>query len=511
MEINYKPPGPVARDFMLDDSFVRGVRGPFGSGKSGTCIMELFRRMCMQRPDEVDNRRKSRTAIIRNTNPQLRSTTIKSYEDWLKPSHFGDIKYAPPPYHHLITVGDLEAEVLFLALDTVDDVRKLLSLELTFAWINEAREVPKSIVDATTGRLRRYPALKDGGATWTGLIMDTNAPDEDHWWPIMAGEAPPPDWMSEEEIKNLILPHNWRFFNQPEAMREVRDGDRLVGYELNELAENLHNLAKGYYEEQITGKTKSWIDVFIRNKLGTVVEGRPVHPNFNREVHVAKAPLNVVPNVIFWMGEDFGLTPAAVLAQQVRGRWYILREVVLENAGAGKLAKGVNRVMAEDFPDHKIRMAWGDPTGDNRGQADEAVPFQTLRTAGIPARGTESNDPELRRAALDNVLTGMVEGLPRIIIDPSCTVLIRGLEGAFGYKRVKTAHGELFADKPDKNRFSHVCEALEYLMLGCGEAREQIGRKQRQDEVRARVAVRRQNPMDRLKKRPREKVSALRR
>lgn len=486
---------------MLDDSFVRGIRGPFGSGKSGACIMELFRRMCMQEKDAQDGRRKTRTAVVRNTNPQLRSTTIKSWDDWLKPSYFGDIKYAPPPYHQLITVGDLEAEVFFLALDTIDDVKKLLSLELTFGWINEARETPKSIVDAMTGRLRRYPALKDGGATFTGLIMDTNAPDEDHWWPIMAGEAPPPDWMSEEEVRNLVCPRNWRFFNQPEAMREIRDGDRLVGYELNELAENIQNLAKGYYEEQVTGKTLSWINVYIRNKLGSVIEGRPVHPNFNREVHVAKAPLDAVPNVIFWMGEDFGLTPAAVLAQQVRGRWYILREVVLENAGAGKLAKAVNRLMAEDFPDAKLRTAWGDPSGDNRGQADEAIPFQVLRTAGIPARATESNDPELRRAALDNVLTGMVEGLPRIVIDPSCTVLIRGLEGAFGYKRIKTAHGELFADEPDKNRFSHVVEALEYMMLGCGEAREMIGRRQQEKASKARVATKNHNPFDRIKQR----------
>jgi hypothetical protein len=38
--------------------------------------------------------------------------------------------------------------VLFMALDREDDASKLLSLELSFAWINEAREVPKGIVDA---------------------------------------------------------------------------------------------------------------------------------------------------------------------------------------------------------------------------------------------------------------------------------------------------------------------------------------------------------------------------
>ena len=40
--------------------------------------------------------------------------------------------------------------------------KKLLSLELTGAWINEAREVPKAILEGLTGRVGRYPK-KEGG------------------------------------------------------------------------------------------------------------------------------------------------------------------------------------------------------------------------------------------------------------------------------------------------------------------------------------------------------------
>jgi hypothetical protein len=173
-EIRFKPPGPVARAFMLSDAFVRGLRGPVGSAKSSTCVMEAQRRMLGQRPNDR-GWRMTRGAIIRNTNPMLATTTIKTYEDWLKPEFYGDIKMAPPPYEHEI---DLElpdrtrmvAEVFFLSLDRPEDMRKLLSLELTWAWINEARELPKTIVDGVTQRLRRYPAVKDGGASWSGLF-----------------------------------------------------------------------------------------------------------------------------------------------------------------------------------------------------------------------------------------------------------------------------------------------------------------------------------------------------
>ena len=37
--------------------------------------------------------------------------------------------------------------------------------------------------------------------------------------------------------------------------------------------------------------------------------------------------------------------------------------------------------------------------------------------------------------------------------------------------------GERYDDKPDKNRFSHIHDALQYLMLGGGEGRLVLGNK----------------------------------
>ena len=73
----YKPDGRVLKEFMRDDSFFRGLRGPVGSGKSVACCIEVIRRALLQKPSE-DGKRKSRWAVIRNTNPQLKTTTIKT-------------------------------------------------------------------------------------------------------------------------------------------------------------------------------------------------------------------------------------------------------------------------------------------------------------------------------------------------------------------------------------------------------------------------------------------------
>ena len=61
-------------------------------------------------------------------------------------------------------------------------------------------------------RVGRYPSMRDGGPSWTGVIADTNAPEEDHWWPIMAGEVPIPDHIPREQAKMLVKPDNWSFF-----------------------------------------------------------------------------------------------------------------------------------------------------------------------------------------------------------------------------------------------------------------------------------------------------------
>ena len=221
MNLNYKPAGDQLKAFMKDDSFFRGIRGPVGSGKSVGCAIEIFRRALQQAPSE-DGIRRSRWAIVRNSYPQLRTTTIKTWLDWFSEDVWGKMTWHPPPYTHRMKRGDIELEVIFLALDRADDVKKLLSLELTGIWVNEARELPKSIIDACTMRVGRFPSMKDGGPTWYGVIADTNAPDEDHWWPIMAGESPIPDHISRDEALMLVKPDTWKFFNQPSGMVEER-------------------------------------------------------------------------------------------------------------------------------------------------------------------------------------------------------------------------------------------------------------------------------------------------
>ena len=472
-DLKYKPDGDKLKAYMKSNSFVRALRGPVGSGKSvGSCV-ELMRRALMQEPDE-DGVRKTRWAIIRNTNPQLKTTTIKTWLDWFPEKDWGRFNWSPPFTHH-IKRGDLDAEFIFLALDRPDDVKKLLSLELTGCFINEAREVPKEIVDAATMRVDRFPSRKDGGCTWAGVIMDTNAPEDDHWWPVMAGDSPLPDHVTREQALMLQRPDNWEFFTQPEGLLEEKNDDgEVTGYIPNPNAENRKFLSEDYYLNIITGKTKAWIDVYVMNRLGRADEGKAVYPDFRRDMHVAEEDIPYSPAVPFTIGMDFGLTPAAVVMQNIRGRWLVLRELVAFDMGAARFGTELKRFLAQEFPDHCGKyINWGDPAGDFRAQTDEQTPFQVLRAAGVSVREAPTNDPSLRIEAVASTLCRLVDQKSGILIDQRCRYLIKGFEGGYHYKKLNLAGHERYGDTPEKdNRFSHVHDALQYGLCGGGESRK---------------------------------------
>ena len=181
-------------------------------------------------------------------------------------------------------------------------------------------------------RVGRYPSMRDGGPSWYGVIADTNPPDTDHWWAILAGETVIPDYITKQEAKMLIKPDTWKFFNQPPAMLEINSKNNEVdGYDESSKSENKKNLTPNYYKKNIRVKTKSWIDVYVLNKLGQVEDGKPVYESYNQDVHVAKGDLAIAEGVPIFVGIDFGLTPACVFAQRIRSRWVIIDELVAED------------------------------------------------------------------------------------------------------------------------------------------------------------------------------------
>ena len=470
----YVAAGPTLEAFHNSDAFVRFIRGPIGSGKSTGCCAEILKRAHEQKPSP-DGRRRTRWAAIRNTYGELKTTTVRTWHQWL-PEHIGKFSLEPPPTHRLVT-GELDFEIHFLALDRAEDVKKLLSLELTGAWINEAREVPKAILDALTGRVGRFPAMADGGATWAGIILDGMSPDGDHWWYRLA----------EEE-----RPEGYEFFSQPGAVVRADDA-----WTLNPNAENLHNLPADYYAKALVGKSDDWIKVYLANEYGYFADGRPVYPEWRDSTHVSPDALAPIEGLPVYVGLDFGLTPAAIFGQRTaRGQWRIVDEMVADDMGVVRFSELLSARLEEWYPNFEIE-AWGDPAGNTRAETDEKTCFGLLREhAGLRVRAAPSNDFTLRREAVAATLNRMVDGEPGLLLSPHCKVLRKGFAGGYAFRRVHVAGDERYQDKADKNAFSHPHDALQYLLLGGGEGRAILGREARR---RGAVPVRAESSYDVLR------------
>lgn len=440
-ELNYLA-SKTMKAFHTDDHFVRALMGPIGSGKSVACCVDMLIKSFAQEPNK-EGIRKTRWVVVRNTYRELIDTTIQTFFDWF-PEDLGNFKKMDLKFIVDLPMPDgtiAHIEWLFRALDRPDDIKKLLSLEVTGGWINEAREIPKQIMDMLIGRLGRYPNMRDGGPTWHGLIMDTNPPDSDHWW---------------YKLFEVDITTKYKLFKQPSG--EAED------------AENVENLPKDYYENMKDGKDKEWINVYVHGKYGFVQDGKPVFPEYKDDAHSTDEEIIIDRNSLIYVGIDFGLTPAATFGQlNASGRWLIFDEFVTEDMGAANFGKLLNRKIARDYPDCDFEI-YGDPAGDQRAQTDEVTPFQILDKEGIVAWPTYTNDVIIRREAVAAPMCRMdFSGNPGFLIGPKAPMIRKAMAGGYKYKRMAVAGQERFMDKPDKGRYSHVADSLQYLMLGAGE------------------------------------------
>jgi hypothetical protein len=459
---------PTMKRFSEDDAPIRVVVGPFGSGKSAGCVIECVKRAMEQKPGP-DGVRRIRAGVVRNSYPQLLGTTMKTFFDWVKPGIHGQYKVAEKTFAMRmddVNGAPVEAEFCFKALDDAQDVRDLLSLEYTFVWFNEVREITKSIFDAMDGRIGRYPKIIDGGATWYGMICDTNPPDTDHWlYKLLEEESPifPPDHPYRAGEIRVSK------FHQASGMATHPDG--IWGVPTPGVhAENLPYLRKGYYHDLAAGKDQDFIDVYVHGKYGYVKDGKPVYSNWNPATHVAPSPIKIIPSFPLILGWDFGVQfSACVIAQQLpNGRVNIKHEFVPDNIGARRFAREIVKPFIFATYLGMDVIGTGDLTGGSRSSANEEITcMKELADAGLPAIPSQTNDWQSRFSSVDSLLTAQInvngKMEPKLQVDPECKILTKGFNGEYKFLRVYNAKRESYKNEPDKNKFSHPHDSVQYI------------------------------------------------
>jgi hypothetical protein len=467
--------GTKIAEFLTSTAVVNIIEGPLGSGKTDALLVKMMIHAQQQAPSPIDGLRRTRFAIIRNTTPDLKRSTIKSWEERFPSDVYGPVKVGAPMWHD-IAFGDVRMEVHFIGLDKDEDIRKLRSTQYTRIGFDELEFIKKSIFDEARTRLR-YPAEVHGGPSCPGVDAATNAPPEDHWLPIMTGRVEFPVGLSDEEIASLRWPAGWRHFLQPPALIEEFDQHGNVsGYHVNPVAENLRNLPTAgngdYYRNMLPSMVRSMIDSRLMVRTVLVTDGSAVWPMFRREVYVSREIMKPRPLYPVYVGMDYGREPAALFIQQINNRVVVQNEMFETQSSAELFAPKVRRFLTQSYPDSEV-IAFGDPKGGDHNQTDERTAVEVFRHNGIRVRSLgnlKQNQIETRVMAVAHLLNEMTDAKPRFMISPNCRKLIVAMAGR--YCNEKDDQGKL---SPRKDTYSHVADALQYVVLGLGEGRAMVG------------------------------------
>ena len=451
----YKPPRSLVPFFVSED-FISLVMGPYGSTKTSACIMKIaYHAKRMARSQ--DGIRHSRCCVVRNTNQQLLDTTIPDFKKWFPEGPAGDWRESEKKF--TLRFDDVECEVLFRGLDEAKDVRRLLSLQLSFAFMDEFREINKDIFDALQGRVGRYPdksmvvprpewGVDAHGNPVGGCVTDAGKPNYHVWG---ASNPPDTDTFWEKFVSNP--PEDTHITIQPSGMSPEADW--------------LEYLPGDYYEKLASTHDQEWIDVYIHGKFGKSLAGTPVFKSFNRGIHVAKEPLGYIhgPNHPIIVGVDAALHPAAVFGQLLPdGRLAVLDCCYAEGSGALRfIREKVKPLLANRFPGMPSILVI-DPAANVRAQTDERTVLDIIRSEGLAVRLAPTNAIQTRVSAVDSFLTRMIDGKAGMLIDAEhCRDLIATMASRYKYRFRKDGEVE---DKPEKlHPWSDLADALQYLCL----------------------------------------------
>lgn len=456
---------PTCAEFMKSESFGRLIAGPVGSGKTTACIVELLRRSIEQKPGD-DGLRHTRFAIVRQTLQQLKATVLEDCKSWL--AGLGEYRVSANTFN--ISFDNVRSQWILIPLEDAEDQARLLSMQLTGAWLSEAIEMDIDVLGPISGRIGRYPSGREGAATWKGLIADTNMPTEESAWHKFM-ENPPPNWTVFKQPSGLALDaENLSFLWQTDESKKfpLHDPKRVA-------------LGRGYYQNLVDtyGAGSDWVKRYVKAEYGDDPSGTAVfRASFTMGFHGVNET-NPIPGFPLLIGQDFGRDPWSVICQlDHMGRLIVHEEVPGTADGKqprdGRTAEGIGleqhvvrnlrpRLLQPKYQGMKIAVV-GDPSGRAMNSISEENSFNALKRLGFSAFPAPTNDIDPRLRAVEAYLLRQVGGGPALMINKhEAPTLLRALNGGYRFGISKATKQR--KPQPDKNEYSHVADALQYAAL----------------------------------------------
>jgi hypothetical protein len=455
--------GPVSDAFIFSTDPVAAIVGPQGSGKTIASAKKELVEAQRMRPG-ADGSRRHVLGVWRQKYDNLWKATIPSWWKVFPKDLPGSTWTGASPRAAMHTVrfedqwGPVTAVAMFLAFGDIADPDDLRGFEFMDTWLNEMDTMPLELLIYLIGRVGRDPPQEISGRQGR-LWGDFNAPDVLNWSYNKFYENPP---------------EGFRLYRQPGGLHPD--------------AENIEAVGRDYYHQQIKLNADNpwWVRRMVHAIPGITRAAHLVYDKFDETRMLAKQTISVEPILPVLVGEDGGLTPAAVYCQEMPdGQLRVLAEVALERGGIEELGEAMLALEARRFPRCDFddncdpSMLAGEDRDVARDQQLVSKGSDRQRLAdklGRPVRPALSQEPGRRWDAVRaKSMLNLGAERPGLLIDPSCKGLIRGFLQTYQFRMLRGTN-DLSSIAPSFD--THVHDALQYAALKCG---SEAARKRKSD------------------------------
>jgi len=376
----------------------------YGSSRSGKsfCIAYIvIIRACKEKSDHI---------VVRNTFNSAKTTLFqKTFPDVFRLA-FPDLPITYDKTNYVIRLPN-GSTIRIAGLDDQMKIERLLGLEVSTCWFNEANQIPFSAISKLKTRLAQKNSLKKMSFYDQNPTTKTSA-----LYQVFERKINPEDFeaMTEDEAKDYL------------------------SIQMN-VQGNLENIDSEYVKmlEKLPEKERQR---FLLGEYSDESDGQ-VYYEFRRDDHVK--PVKRYAGSLF-IATDFNLTPhCSVGFQFIDGQIQISQEFFLMNSDT---PRAMHAWKQAGFSGCTVIP---DSTGRARKTNSGLSDFDVMRKEGYHIVSTHNPFVKDR---VNNVNRCLKEGL--IVIDPSCRKLINDLE------RVSWKNNQI--DSGPEKLLGHITDALGY-------------------------------------------------
>lgn len=373
----------------------------YGGSRSGKTFIIIYALIVRA------SKTKSRHVVIRKTFNAVKRAIVFDTLPKVMALCFPKLPYDLNKTDWFITLPN-GSEIWFAGLDDKKRAEKILGMEFSTLYFNEASELDYSSIQIAISRLAEKNSLRKK------IWFDFNPPNKTHWsyWLFMKKLDP----LENEPIE------------EPE----------LYGHLLMNPRDNLDNIDENYIKilERMPEKDR---ERFLNGIFGDSDDGAAYYA-FNRQRHVKETKK---VNGTTFVNMDFNVHPmTATIMQYYNNTFYFHDELFLENSDTYKMC---DALIAKGYKGCKVIP---DSTGANRktsGKSDHDI----LKDNGFSVVATYNPFVTDRVNNVNRLFTDN-----RVIINPKCKKLINDLE--------KVSWKDNKLDQKTDKMLTHISDGLGY-------------------------------------------------